>query len=159
MLGLEVVDSARKRDRLLHQGGDDFRAYGNAPVRVRLLQSFDSRPIVAVVQTVDDPELRLVHDALLEHLSDHRSNFVADARRVEPRRRNDKHQGVLALAGRSFDHVVDGSRLVSVQLINDGQVSVQAVEGRAFCGLRLKGRIAGRHVERVRQHLKPELVP
>ena len=159
MLGLEVVDSARKRDGFLHQGRNDFRPDGDAPVRVRLLQSLDRRPVVAVVQTVDDPELRLVHDALLEHLCDHRSNFVADARRVESRRRNDKHQGVLALAGRSFDHVVDGSRLVSVQLINDGQVSVQAVEGRAFCGLRLKGRIAGRHVERVRQHLKPELVP
>ena len=108
------------------------------------------------VNRVDDPELRFVAHRAGQNFAHHRADFVADARRVEPRRRDDPEKRVQALAHGRFHDVVDRSRLVGVKLVDAGEVRVQAVKGRALGRLRLKGRVRPRHVKRIGQNLEAE---
>ena len=46
-----------------------------------------------------------------------------------------------------------------MELVNDRQMRIQAVERRAFCGLRLKRAPRARHIKRISEDLKAESFP
>ena len=132
MLGLKVVRRRRHRHCLGLQRQQHFRHHRDAPVGIRLNQRILGRPIIAIVQPVDDPELRIVLDRAIEHLGHKAAHLVADPCSIAASGRDDPQKRLRTLAGGCFHHVVDRAGLVRVQLIYASKVRIQAIERRSL---------------------------
>ncbi|MNU94320.1 hypothetical protein D3C71_842980 [compost metagenome] len=98
--------------------------------------------VITIVQRVDDAEHPFVLDNPVQDLGDVRAPFVADAAAVGARRGDSPQQRLLTRAARAVDHVIHRPRLVRMQLIEQREVHVQAVQRAAFSGQR-RGLAAG----------------
>jgi hypothetical protein len=126
---------------------------------IGLDQRLFERPVVPVVEPIPRSELAVVIEHPIEQARDEGADLVADAGPVAAGGGDHPQERVVALAGAGLDHVIDGARLVRVQLVDAAEVDVQAIEGGTFGGERLELRAAGQHVNVVRPDAHPEAAP
>ncbi len=102
---------------------------GREPVRIRLDPGGLERPVVAVVERVDDGEQGVVGDLALEHLDRVPALLEADPGRVEARGGDGPHERLRALPSAGAQDVVELAIWVRVQLVDRDEVEVEAVAG------------------------------
>jgi hypothetical protein len=108
----------------------------DAPVGVRLDPGRLLGPVISFVDREDDPEKRVVLDGPLEELRRVGPDLVTDPGRVAAGGGDDPEQRRDALGHRRLEDVVDLASLVRVQLVDDADVEVLAVERLGLSGQR-----------------------